>query len=172
MANAGEPPNSSVREPCELRAAGHPCARAYAKKPPHRSAWSSSSWPAWALKKITGILGLVCFRHRCSCKPSRFGMRTSRIRQEASVARPEFSKSAPEKNASPRMPNERMSLQVELATEASSSTTITSVDSLAFALSVPAFRRAATAHSEREPLTLNRHSNYNASSAADRAADV
>ena len=61
-------------------------------------------------------------------------MRTSRIRQEASVARPEFSKSAPEKNASPRMPNERMSLQVELATEASSSTTITSVDSLAFAL--------------------------------------
>jgi hypothetical protein len=32
------------------------------------------------------------------------------------------------------MPNERMSLQVELATEASSSTTITSVDSLAFAL--------------------------------------
>jgi hypothetical protein len=31
------------------------------------------------------------------------------------------------------MPNERMSLQVELATEASSSTTITSVDSLAFA---------------------------------------
>jgi hypothetical protein len=42
----------------------------------------------------------------------------------------------------------------------------------AFALSVPAFRRAATAHSEREPLTLNRHSNYNASSAAARAADV
>jgi hypothetical protein len=32
------------------------------------------------------------------------------------------------------MPNERMSLQVELATETSSSTTITSVDSLAFAL--------------------------------------
>jgi hypothetical protein len=63
-------------------------------------------------------------------------MRTSRIRQEASVARPEFSKSAPEKNASPRMPNERMSLQVELATETSSSTTITSVDSLAFAIGV------------------------------------
>ena len=36
----------------------------------------------------------------------------------------------------------------------------------------PLFRRAATAHSEREPLTLNRHSNYNASSAAARAADV
>jgi hypothetical protein len=32
------------------------------------------------------------------------------------------------------MPNERMSLQVELATEASSSTTITSVDLVAFAL--------------------------------------
>lgn len=32
------------------------------------------------------------------------------------------------------MPNERMSLQVDLATEASSSTTITNVDSLAFAL--------------------------------------
>jgi hypothetical protein len=32
------------------------------------------------------------------------------------------------------MPKARMSLQVELATEASSSTTITSVDSLAFAL--------------------------------------
>jgi hypothetical protein len=31
------------------------------------------------------------------------------------------------------MPNERMSLQVELATEASSSTTITSFDSIAFA---------------------------------------
>src|SRR5271166_6618898 len=58
-------------------------------------------------------------RRRWSCKPSRFGMRTSRIRQEASVARPEFSKSAPEKNASPRMPNERMSLQVELATQRS-----------------------------------------------------
>jgi hypothetical protein len=34
----------------------------------------------------------------------------------------------------PRIPNERMSLQVELATEASSSTTMTSVDSPAFAL--------------------------------------
>jgi hypothetical protein len=63
-------------------------------------------------------------------------MRTSRIRQEASVARPEFSKAAPEKNASPRMPNERMSRQVELATEASSSTTITSVDSIAFGATV------------------------------------
>jgi len=31
------------------------------------------------------------------------------------------------------MPNERMSLQVELATEGSSSTTITSVDSIGFA---------------------------------------
>src|SRR6202040_529924 len=100
---------------------------------PQRSARSSSSWPAWALKKITGIFGLVCFRHRCSCKPSRFGMRTSRIRQEASVTCPEFSKPAPEKNASPRMPNERMSLQVELATDGSSSTTITRVDSIGFA---------------------------------------
>jgi hypothetical protein len=61
-------------------------------------------------------------------------MRTSRITQEASVARPEFSKSAPEKNASARIPNERMSLQVELATEASSSATIMSVDSIAFML--------------------------------------
>ena len=61
-------------------------------------------------------------------------MRTSRIRQEASLTRPELSKSAPEKNASPRIPNERMNLQVDLATEASSSTTITILDSLAFAL--------------------------------------
>ena len=60
-------------------------------------------------------------------------MRTSRIRQEASFAHPEFSKSAPEENASHCILNERISLQVELATEASSSTTITSVDSLAFA---------------------------------------
>src|ERR1700752_698124 len=101
---------------------------------PERSAWSSSSLPAWALKKITGILDLISLRRRCSCKPFRFGMRTSRITQEASVASPEFSKSAPEKYASACIPNERMSLQVELATEASSSTTIMSVDSLAFVL--------------------------------------
>jgi hypothetical protein len=92
--------------------------------------------PAWALKKITGIFDLSSFRRSCSCKPSKFGIRTSRITQEASVARPEFSKSAPEKNASHCSPNERMSLQVELATETSSSTTITSVDWLAFALEV------------------------------------
>jgi hypothetical protein len=41
-----------------------------------------------------------------------------------------------------------------------------------FALFVPALRRFATAHSESEPLTLNRHSDHNASSAAARAADV
>jgi hypothetical protein len=28
---------------------------------PVRSAWSSSSLPAWALKKMTGILGLIFY---------------------------------------------------------------------------------------------------------------